>query len=141
MPAEALGREHPIVAVLHPVHAVPLRVKDHRVDVDLVPRAVAQDEVRVGLATVELVAVAGERLTHRRNVAHADDEVEILVGARLLAEQRVDRPAAVEPRVDPGAVKALEDRRDIVAGHHRDRVVWYGARHVRPARGAHPRRA
>ena len=93
------------------------------------------------LATVELEAVAGERVTHRRDVTYADDEVEILVGARLLAQQRVDRPAAIEPRVDPGAIKALEDRRDIVAGHHRDRVVWYGAGHLRPARGVHPRRA
>ncbi len=93
------------------------------------------------LATVELEAVAGERLAHRRDVAHAHDEVEILVGTRLLAQQRVDRPAAIEPRVDPGAVEALEDRRDIVSGHHRDRVVWYGARLVRPARGAHPRGA
>ena len=59
------------------------------------------------------------------------------MGTRLLAQQRVDGPAAVEPGVDPGAVEALEDRRDIVAGHHRDRVVWYGAR-LRPAG---PRRA
>ena len=119
----------------------PLRVKGHRVDVDLAPRTIAQDEVRVRLAPVELEAVAGERLAHRRDVDHAHDEVQIRVGTRLLAEHRIDRPAAVEPGFDPGAIEALEDHRDIVSGHHRDRVVWYGAGLVTPARGARPRRA
>ena len=144
--AEAVGREHPIAPVLHAVHPVPPRVEGHRVDVDLAPRAVAQDEVRVRLAAVEHEPVDGQGLAHRRDIGHAHDEVEILVGPRLFAEHRIDRPAAIEPGLDPRAIEALEDHRDVVSGHHRDRLTSYGARLTRPglatpAHGAYPRGA
>ena len=45
--AEAIGREDPIPAVLHPVHAVAVRIEPDKMHVDLAAAAVTEHEVRV----------------------------------------------------------------------------------------------
>jgi len=47
LPGESGGRIDPVLAILHPIDAIALRIENNRVDVDLQPRAVGKYE-RVG---------------------------------------------------------------------------------------------
>jgi hypothetical protein len=42
----------------------------------------------------------GKRFSEPREIVDADAEIEIVVRSRLLAEERVDAPAAFDPEVD-----------------------------------------
>ena len=112
-PAEALRRVPPILAILHQVDAVTGLVEGHRMHVDFPCTLVTEHEIRDRLAPDETEAGICERVSHRPDRVHPYDEVEVVVRSRLLAERRIDCPTAVEPRVDPGDVEAIEDLDDV----------------------------
>lgn len=56
------SRKDPVGSVLHPVHPVPLRVKIDGVHVDLVSKAVSQNEVRFGTSLSSYVASDSEHV-------------------------------------------------------------------------------
>ena len=124
-PGEALRRKHPVVAVLHAVDAVPGIVETSGVHVDLAPALITQDEVGAGLAGYELEPVPGQRVAHARHLLDAHDEVEVLVGSRLAAQQGIHAPSAIEPGRHVGAGEAIEQFDDVGFGHHRDDRVWH----------------
>ena len=61
-----------------------------------------------------------ERRTNTLDVLHSHGEVEVVVLPRLLLEQRIDAPPALEAEPHAGRVQPVEDLRR-VAGAHRHR--------------------
>jgi hypothetical protein len=63
------------------------------------------------------VPACAERLLDLRGVLEPRDEVEVVVRPRLLAEERVDRPAAVQPELDPESFEIGEKIQDAGRAH------------------------
>src|SRR5580765_1694765 len=94
---EGVGREHPVIPVVHPMDCRAVGPDGHRMKVDLVARRAGQPE-RVWNRSLSNDEVRWpEQFQSLRNVAHADDDVEIIVRTRLTPEQRIDPPATVYP--------------------------------------------
>jgi hypothetical protein len=53
-------------------------------------------------------AERGKRLLGARAIASGDRQVEVVVWARLLAKERINAPAAVEPDRHPLSVEAVQ---------------------------------
>jgi hypothetical protein len=103
------------------------------------PRAVEVDEVDIDLASggtpTEIPSVehdevhgrASRSLTKTHRFEHlpeavdlivSEREVEVMVHPRLLPEERVDSPPAIQPDGDVGHVERVEDLEDVLARHH-----------------------
>jgi hypothetical protein len=67
----------------------------------------------------------GKRVLGAAAVVACDRQVQVLVGTRLLSEERIDAPAAIEPDRDAGGVEAVQ-RLDHLRG------VQLGASGVKP---------
>lgn len=116
--SEAGRREHPVVAVRHPIDAVPAVIEPHGMDVDLAPLRVAQDEIGIGCALDQSEAVVYEDQAHPRHVADTHDEVQIVMRSRLLPNEGVDTPSSLDPGLDPRVFEAIDDASDVVGGQH-----------------------
>src|ERR671922_787742 len=89
-------------------------------------------EARRWFAGGEHVAAFAERLLDPRAVVESGHEVEVVVRSRLLTEQRVDRPAAVEPYRDVVRLQVREQAEDARCVHLRLRLSPASAsRHTR----------
>ena len=82
--------------------------------VDPAPGRIGEDEAGrpFDVRAHELV----EHVADRFDVFGAHAEVEVVVRARLLSEQRVDAPAALEPEVDARRAQAFDDVDDVLRG-------------------------
>jgi hypothetical protein len=117
---EAAGLADPHLAVLHRVVAVAVVVEDDRVHVDPAVAVVAQHEAGRRPAPRQPEPPRGEHLPQARDVVQRDQQVQVVVRAGLLAEQRVDAPAAVdEPHGDAVLLERPDHGHDVRGGHHR----------------------
>ena len=91
--------------------AVAVRVESQRVAVDLPPGCVFEDEAG-GPFDVGAAELA-EGLADALDVFETDAEIQIVVRARLLPEQRVDAPAALDPYLDAVVAETSEDVEDV----------------------------
>ena len=98
---EAAGRVRPVAAVIHAIDAVSRVVELDGVDIDLTASRVEQHDGHRQLSLRHLVTLLAEFLDEQRHVPAGDDEIEVVVLPRLLAEQRVDTPATVQPDGEP----------------------------------------
>lgn len=71
-------------------------------NVHLTSAAVAQDEVPGARVVARHVGVSAgfEQSTQLGDISGIDEDVEVAVGSRLFAQERVDPPATVDPDVD-----------------------------------------
>ena len=102
------------------------RVEGERVKVDLTTGRVAEDEARgppVVLCAPELWQEGDQTI----EILAPYDEVQVVMRARLLAEERVDTPTSVDPPVDAYGIQAFEDLEDIVGLHGMPPVSRLGA--------------
>jgi hypothetical protein len=130
--AEGLGGVDPVLAAGHPVDPVAVRREGHRVHVHLMSLAIDELEARGRLAGGEHVAAFAQRLLDLRAVLEPGHAVEVVVRSRLLPEQRVDRPAAVEPDRDAARLQMREQVEDTHGVHLRLRLSLASApRHAR----------
>jgi hypothetical protein len=53
-----------------------------------------------------------------RDIGLADDNVEVVVWAGLLADQSVNAPAAIKPHRNRSALQATGDLHNVVSCHH-----------------------
>jgi hypothetical protein len=94
---------------------VPALVEDERMEVDLPFGRVTQDEARRlprPRALVPPESEVRERGGAAVEIDPPNHQIEVVVVARLLAQQCVDAPPAIEPDVDPGqCVENLDDVR------------------------------
>jgi hypothetical protein len=127
---ETTRRENPDVAVLHSIIPVSFVVEFHYVDIDLASAIVREHEILRSAAILLVKSMSLEKLGQRANVGLCDNDVHILVSARLGLEQRVDSPSAVEPDLDPGLVKPGEDFYQSFCGHrevnNKGKNTWSG---------------
>jgi hypothetical protein len=65
-------------------------------------------------------AEVAERLRDPRKVALIDGQVEVEMISRLFADQRIDEPAAVDPRVDVVLLKRVQHLDDVFTSHALD---------------------
>ncbi len=100
--------------------AVPVLVEPERMDVDLSSAFVAQHETR-GQAGLDRRIVAeadlGERALGLRELIPVDREVEIRVIPRLLPDERIDAPAAVDPYRAATTLQRAQHLADVRARH------------------------
>jgi len=97
---EALGRIGGVLPGQLAEDPVPVIVESDRVDVDLPPLLVAEDEIGVELATDVAEAMLCEGVEQAWDVGDADDQVEVLVWSCLALQQGVEVPAAFDPGLD-----------------------------------------
>jgi hypothetical protein len=73
------------------------------VNVDLAPARIDHHEALGRSSGYERISQAVEQLDHPARVFELDHDVEVVVFARLMLEQRINTPAAVQPDIDsPG---------------------------------------
>ena len=72
---------------------------------------------------LRLLSAAGQRIAPAGSTYGYD----VVVRTRLLAEEGIDAPPAVEPRRDAGSVESVEDGEDVVLGHPHDPEVSHHA--------------
>jgi hypothetical protein len=91
--------------------AVAMLVERQGMTVDLSAGVILEDEARgpFDVRATELAEDAADSL----DVLGAHAEIEIVVRARLLAQQRVDAPAALDPDVDSMLAQTAEDVDDV----------------------------
>src|SRR5437763_16010514 len=116
-PGEARGRIWPSAALSHLVDPVAVLVESDRMHVDLATDVVHELEAHRRAATGEAVAERFQRRDQFRRLVERGYEIEIVVRARLLAEERVDAPAAVEPSREAGGGDRIEQPSDLFRGH------------------------
>src|SRR2546425_5603622 len=97
--------------VFYPVDMLPLGIKGIRVNIDLMALVVPQHEVPVlGIVTEHLsITSSSQQLPQFRNILVLDCDVEVAVGSCLLAQQRIDPPATVEPHLDTVTFEQIDD--------------------------------
>ena len=78
----------------------------------------SKHDARRQLPLRHLVPVPAEHFDEQRHSRASDDDVQVVVLARLLAEQGIDAPASVEPDLDVGAFERVHELHD-VRGRHR----------------------
>ena len=118
---EATRRVRPVAPVLHAVDAIAGPVELDGMDVDLPTSRIEQHNASRQLPFRHLVAVPAKHSAEQRHIRASDDEIEIVVLARLLAEQRVDAPTPVEPDLDP--IQPVEQPDDVLGAHRHSRVT------------------
>ena len=96
-PREPCRRVAPVGAVLEPLDAASAVVKGDGVEIDATIIGRLHDKPGRSLVQNQSVSKGGERALRRRRIAEGDDEIEIVVVARLLAEEGIDTPAAIQP--------------------------------------------
>ena len=108
-----------IEGIFHAEDMVAFRIESVRVDVYLVARVIAEDEVTFPTVVARQVFVAArfEQGADLGNVFVLDGDVEVRVGTRLVAEQRVHAPAAVYDDLDVVLIEEAEEHEDFVRGH------------------------
>jgi hypothetical protein len=74
-------------------------VKPDRMNVHLASTIVPQDETPFR-STVQFEPVSGQQIPHTRGVVGEHNQVQVSVGARLLAEQSINTPTTVDPHVN-----------------------------------------
>src|ERR1700682_4278880 len=84
--------------------------------------------VEIVVHTLSCIACGFHRRGVDRAVCSGDRDVEIVVLTRLMAEQRINAPAAVEPHVDPVLFEPVEELDDIRGVHHRHRPIMLPTR-------------
>lgn len=87
-----------------------------RVEVELLAGRGAEDEADRPMTLVQREAERTERRLDPLGAREIDDEIEILVLARLPPAQRIDAPAAVEHGVDASGVQNVEQSQHAVGG-------------------------
>lgn len=100
-PIRRIGAEDIVAQRLPPV---PVSIEDHRVEVDLAPRAGVEDESRRQSGSgggVVRVVQGGERIRRAPEPLGAHHDVEVAMGPGLLADEGIDAPSAVHPEVEP----------------------------------------
>jgi hypothetical protein len=92
------------------LHAVPLVVEAKRVDIHLMPIAVAQNKSRRkprldlgGMLETEL----GQGSANVLEIVSVDGQIEVFVEPRLPSEERIDSPAPVDPDRDTGRIETV----------------------------------
>ncbi len=115
--AEGTRREDPLATTDHLIDAVAVGIERRGVHVDLMTFRIDELEAVRQPASGLNVPACAERLLDLRGVLEPRDEVEIVVRPRLLAEERVDRPAAVQPELDPQSFEIGEKIQDAVRVH------------------------
>jgi hypothetical protein len=121
--AQSLGWIAAETAVADVLQSVARLAENHRVKVDLPAAFVAEDEPRREPGHVPggvCEAGNGKRALRLVEILTTDDEIEIVVCARLAPEQGVDPPATVDPDLNACCFEPLEDD-DGVGGRHPDR--------------------
>jgi hypothetical protein len=99
--------------------AVACLVEAHGVDIDAAVVGRPEDEdlgrirPRLDLGVPEVRKDDDEP----RHVIDADDDVEVVVVARLLLEERVHAPASVDPDLDVGVLQRLDDVDNVLSPH------------------------
>ena len=104
-PVESHSREDPVRAIFHPIYAIAIAVKDDGVNVDLEPRSVCENEVGSRAPMLEFKTSAFQNFPQFGEVSGAQDYIDILVWPSLRAENRIDRPAAVEPLLNSSVLE------------------------------------
>ena len=103
-PVEASHGVDPLTTVVHHVHAsASLVVEGDRVDVDLPAGRVDQHDAHRRCTGDLLVARVAKGPHESRGLVELEDEVEIVVLAGLLLEERVDAPATSSQTATPAA--------------------------------------
>lgn len=120
MPGQVVTRPQVLLAAALFLPPVAALIETKRVDVDLPARRVGDHEARRPFVALWEPSELRERRFEQGYVVPSDREVEVVVGARLHAEQRVHRPASVDPPADPSAIEPREDLEDVVGGHSLD---------------------
>jgi hypothetical protein len=69
-------------------------------NVDLAPARIDQHEAHRRSSRYERISQAVEQFDHPARVFELEHDVEVVVFARLVFEQRVNTPAAVQPDID-----------------------------------------
>jgi hypothetical protein len=87
------------------IHAVTLSVKYDGVNVDLEPRTICKNEVGFRAAIPNLKASVSQGLAQFWKVRDAQDYIDVLVWSCLSTKKRIYSPTAIEPHLDPNALK------------------------------------
>ena len=124
--AEATRREDPLATTDHLIDAVAVGIERRGVHVDLMTFRIDELEAVRQPASGLNVPACAERLLDLRGVLEPRDEVEVVVRPRLLAEERVDRPAAVQPELDPRSFEVGEKIQDAAPRPSRPEVPSRG---------------
>jgi hypothetical protein len=66
---------------------------------------------------LRLASELGQQRLEPRDVVEADAQVEVVVYSGLLAYQRIDAPATINPIVDPTGVKGGQDLDYVLTRH------------------------
>ncbi len=90
--AESGSGENPIRPVRHPVNTVTSRIKHDGVNIDLQTGTIRENKVGSAAPSLLSEAMTSEKSAQPRKVGRPQNEVEVLMWARLLAESR-SRPA------------------------------------------------
>ena len=112
-PAATVGQlEEPVSAL----------VELDRVDVDLSPVLVREDEVRCGAPGFDLEADGEQCLLQFGHIRCVQNDVEVSMLTRLLAEKSIDAPPPVEPNLNRRIVEYREDFDNRVSIHRSGHV-------------------
>lgn len=84
-------------------------VEGHRVEIDAPIPRIAHDEARRQLGFDHGEAEKRERVLRRFRIGERNDAIQVVVRPRLLPDQRVDAPAAIEPYADAGPAQRGDD--------------------------------
>jgi hypothetical protein len=107
--------------------AVAVGVAGDGMKVDLAPGSVPKHALgrqpRLDLGSVEK-STPPQGCPRARKVVAVDHDVQIAVGPRLAAQQRVDAPASVQPKRHPRAFQNFKELGDVVGGHQLSRWEW-----------------
>jgi hypothetical protein len=88
------------------------------------PPTVGVDQEQLGRpaghgSQIRLEPHAGQRCFGCRAVVTGDDQVQVLVGPAVVAEQRVNTPAAIQPDHQPGLIELVENHEHVAGVQHR----------------------
>lgn len=107
-PRNPAARIYPIVFIRHAIDAIAEPVEGDRVDVDFKTRWIHENKVRWGTAWPDCEFSRSQDLAKPRDIGEADDDVDVFVRSRLIFEQRIDTPAAVDPHLYSDAFEDVQ---------------------------------
>ncbi len=101
---KSFGRIDPLSAVVHLIDTSALRIESDWVNINLASTGIDHHEALWRSPGDQGISKAVEQLDDSAHVAKPDHEVEVVVLACLMPEQRVHTPTAVEPGSDSVAL-------------------------------------
>ncbi len=95
-------------------------VEAHRMEIDPAIARNKQDESGWRFIHMKPVAQRCQRASHRLHLIEVDLQVKIIVRARLLLEQRINTPTAIDRHK---ALSVLQTRENVGGFHHNDQDI------------------